>query len=208
MRQAVFLFLACLVAFSLMLGFLFSGNETSQPALSRANDEDTVLEPRKEVRDITPDDVVQAPVVEEEMLVRLPAIVPPPPPVKPPEPVRWLRPVVVSAGTLKSGGRVIRLAGIRETALERVCTDKASQTWPCGRFAKSSLSRFVRARTLDCDALNPASQQVETRCRISGQDLSQWLVRYGWAEPRDGLFEDELALAQRENRGLWRITRP
>jgi endonuclease YncB( thermonuclease family) len=115
---------------------------------------------------------------------------------------------VVSAGILKSGDRVIRLAGIRETALDRTCTDRASQVWPCGRFAKSSLARFVRARTLDCDEADPAIRQVETRCRISGQDLSQWLVRYGWAEPEDGFFENELALAQRENRGLWRKTRP
>lgn len=168
-----------------------------------------VFEKRKTVRDVTPDEILQAPRVEEEVLERLPAIEPPPLPEKPPEPVAWKRSVVVAAGLLKNGDKEIVLSEIEPLDLDETCKDKAGKAWPCGRFARTALRQFLRNRTILCDPTKSENgSRIETSCRINETDISAWLVKTGWARPAGEKFATELEEAQSGNRGMWRDLAP
>ena len=167
-----------------------------------------VFEPAREVRDVTPENVLKAPEVDSDFLERLPAVEPPPPPPRPVEPLQLQRPEVVTAGTLKIGGKTIKLAGIDAVPLDKKCWTNAKVEWPCGMFARTDLRRFVRGRPVECDPVDHDDSLIETRCRLAGYDISAWLVMTGWAEPAGNLFSDELAEAQEKERGIWRKSAP
>ena len=78
-------------------------NAASRKVLERLSDQ---------VRQVTPAEVLPAPKLQGELVERLPAKEPPPIPPRPPKPVQWLRPQVVSAGIFKSSGKTIKLSGI------------------------------------------------------------------------------------------------
>ena len=208
MRQAVHVFIACGVAFCVMVFVLFSGKHRESQEGEASDNTQIVWEFNKTVRDVTPDDVVQLPQMGQEPMERLPAVKPPPPPPRPPKPDRWTRPVVLDGGSLQSGNQLINLADIRPVKLERMCEDHQGKQWRCGRHAKANLARFVRTRTMDCDPRKGEAEILTTRCRIADQDLSKWLVRNGWAEPLQGMFQKEYIEAKRGERGIWRSLRP
>lgn len=167
-----------------------------------------VFEPRKKLRDVTPDKMVQAPVIEEDYLQRLPAVEPPPPPEKPPEPTIWHRPIVLAAGILKSRDIRIELEGIEPIALDRECVDQTGTTWPCGRMAKTEFGQFVRGRSISCDPVEDPGETIIGKCQLGGFDISAWLVLTGWAMPKGDAFSEELKTAEKQERGKWRKTAP
>jgi endonuclease YncB( thermonuclease family) len=167
-----------------------------------------VLEPLKDVRDVTPEKILKAPILEETALERLPAVEPPPLPPEPEEPNSFPRPKVISAGVLKVGDLTVELADIDPIPVERMCQTEAGLLWPCGRFARTQLRSFIRGRPIECEKADTNRDRIETRCHLSSIDISAWLVRTGWALPEDGYFEAELEEAKQENRGIWRKTKP
>ena len=199
------------IAFASMLYVFFGDNSES---LSLPNKQESapepILEPAKEVRNITPEEMVQAPEVETALLERLPSIVPPPPPkrLKKPKPVTWKRPVVKSAGILIFGEIVIQLAEIDPIALEKKCIDQNGVLWPCGMLARTEFRQFIRGRPIECDPVDGEASTIKTRCRLSGYDMSAWLVLTGWAMPSSGKFSEELNEAKSKERGQWRPFAP
>ncbi|MEM7288969.1 MAG: hypothetical protein AAF412_01145 [Pseudomonadota bacterium] len=191
-----------------MLVYLFHQEPPDTSVEDAGPQQTNVFEPNRPVRDVTPDDVLQPPEIETEMLERLPAVKPPEPPSRPPKPVKWTRPVVKVAGILESGGKIVQLKGIVPTKLDKVCEEASGGTWPCGRFAKTAFANFVRSRTLDCEAKDVSSPSLTTNCLIGTQDLSLWLVTNGWAEPEVGMFSDAQKQAQANERGIWAKRRP
>jgi endonuclease YncB( thermonuclease family) len=110
---------------------------------------------------------------------------------------------VVSAGVLVSGGKEIRLAGIKPLASDARCIDTTGE-WPCGAFAKVAFQRLVRQRTIECDPVDGnGAAQIVTACRVAGADMALWLVRQGWATPAGAGLEDALAGAKADGRGQW-----
>ncbi|MEM9277439.1 MAG: thermonuclease family protein, partial [Pseudomonadota bacterium] len=167
-----------------------------------------VLERVKPTRDVTPDEILKAPQLEETVLERLPAVEPPPLPPKPIEPDRFQRPEIIAAGIIKSGGRLIELAGIDPVQLEQTCETQSGGQWPCGRFARTELRSFIRGRPIECDPVDENTGTIVTRCRLASSDISAWLVMTGWARPKGNLFAEELAAAKENERGIWRKTAP
>lgn len=168
---------------------------------------------RRDIRDVTPEGIIDLPGAQGDRIERLPAVVPPPPPPKPPEPVMWRNPVIENPGELVSQGTVIRLAGIEPLGADEHCNAGDGRTWPCGRFARTALRRLVRGRTLSCDPAalleEETASRIVTRCRAGGHDLSQWLVEQGWArDSGDGLFSHEAQTARKAERGIWGKGRP
>ena len=129
-------------------------------------------------------------------------------PAQPTESKLFYRVTVRDGGTLQSSGVVVRLAGIAARDANATCKSANGKSWPCGAAAKSALTRLIRARAITCELPKQSAQKdVVARCSVAGADLSTWLVRQGWAEPKDA---NEPALAQaaqaakHDKLGLWR----
>jgi endonuclease YncB( thermonuclease family) len=121
---------------------------------------------------------------------------------------RYYRVSVRDGGELQSGGVVIRLGGIAARDADATCKGGDGKTWPCGAAAKAALVRLIRARAVTCKLPKGGEHNIIiARCSVAGTDLSTWLVRQGWAEPK-GPLEPALAeaaqAAKQEGIGLWR----
>lgn len=199
---------AALIMIILFIGYLVSlpddQNRESAPDKTPAQK----LEPLKEVRDVTPDEILRAPNIEADLVERLPALEPPPLPEIPPKPDRFERPQVISAGVLKIGDKTINLAGIKPVKLNDMCETSSGNHWPCGMFARTAMRKLIRGRPIECDTRTAISDHITTRCRLASFDISAWLVLTGWAEPESGLFSEELQEAKRKQRGIWRKSAP
>lgn len=121
---------------------------------------------------------------------------------------RYYRVVVQGGGALEANGTKIVLSGIAVKSLTGQCKDISGVDWPCGRYARTALTRLIRGRAVLCKV--PASRTGKTltaRCSVGGKDLSLWLVRHGWAEPkRPAKAEMTAALdsARKRRVGIWR----
>ena len=163
----------------------------------------------EDIRDVTPEKVLPAAASPGAKVERLPAIKPPPPPPKPPKPDIWYNPLPESAGAIRSGEMLIELAGIKPLPVEAKCKDGSGREWPCGMLARTSLRSFVRSRPIECDpSTETRPGRIVTRCRLSGYDISAWVVWQGWATPKSGMFPDEYAEAQVKGYGQFRSTAP
>ena len=110
--------------------------------------------------------------------------------------------------------------------------DSNAECWMAGRAAQCSklgataLQRFIRARAVRCDwegesgasndekakegseqatcYLGPGINQFKADEQpVNVTDLASWVVRFGWAEPEDGYYQDELFEAKQAQRGLF-----
>ena len=120
----------------------------------------------------------------------------------------YYRVTVPDSGTLEAGEVVIKLDGIVARPADAQCQDKKGKSWPCGAAAKAALRRLVGARAVVCALPETAEQKsFTTRCAVSGNDLSTWMVRQGWAKPNDPpepALADAARAAKSERIGLWR----
>ncbi len=112
-------------------------------------------------------------------------------------------PIIIDAGTLKIKHKTIRLHGIIAPTARQKCRRKALP-WLCGAAAKLFLTKLTQGQKVRC--LNLKSYTA--RCFLGANDLSQMLVRNGWAVPDENgknYFNAEIE-AQRDKLGLWRYT--
>ena len=115
---------------------------------------------------------------------------------------------VIDAGTIQSGGIVITLDGINARDAKATCKNAKGKSWGCGAAGRIALARLIRTRAVSC-ALPAGGEQkaFAARCSVAGTDLSTWVVREGWANPK-GTSEKALAdaedAAKKEKIGLWR----
>ncbi len=121
------------------------------------------------------------------------------------EPVELVRPSSDRAGMLTVGSRSVQLSGIIPTDVARTCTGSDGKSWPCGTAARTAFRMYLRGRTIDCDLPSPAWQGTVTgNCRYVRIDLSEWLVRFGWAEPEAGSPLEAVAeQAKQQKRGIY-----
>jgi endonuclease YncB( thermonuclease family) len=154
-------------------------------------------------RDVTPLGFTRGPPVTGA-LTRLPRLDAPRPRRKPEaQTERLFRPIVESAGLIRAGPGTLRLAGIDALAADATCGDGEAE-WPCGRMARSQLSRFLRGRAIECEVPRGAdSVPDEARCRVAGDDIAEWLVRRGWARPTGPAYREVAAEAEADGRGMW-----
>jgi len=120
----------------------------------------------------------------------------------------YYRVTVRDGGSLVSGGVVIRLSGIAVRGADATCKGAGGKAWSCGAAAKAALTRLIRSRAVTCERSKGSEQkEFAARCSVAGADLSTWMVRQGWAEPKNSQ-EPALAAAEEaaksERVGLWR----
>jgi endonuclease YncB( thermonuclease family) len=124
----------------------------------------------------------------------------------------------VDGMTMELEGKRIHLYGIAAPALGQQCVRTAvggERTYPCGLDAKAFLASLLARRTVFCvpESENAADASINAQCFANGADVSEVLVRAGWAVAADKFAniyltaEEEARLAQR---GLWagRFDRP
>lgn len=183
-------------------------SETGEPPSTRqAMGETRVEEPiRRDIRNVTPPGMLQAPKLEGATIEREPARLPPKPPPRPPKPDLYARPAVEAAGMLISGKANIRIAGIRALGAEEICSGSDDRQWPCGVHARTALQRLIRQRTIACDpgGVPDAEGAIAKHCKVGGIDIGEWLVEQGWALPQ-GREDLSAAFAEARDarRGQW-----
>lgn len=126
-------------------------------------------------------------------------------PDDPAKPVELVRPFSDRAGVLTIAGKRVQLPGVVPMDINRTCIGSDGKVWPCGTMARTAFRMFLRGRTIDCDLPSPTWEGTVTgACRYARVDLSDWLVRNGWAEPDAGsplvAVADE---ARQEKRGIY-----
>jgi endonuclease YncB( thermonuclease family) len=119
----------------------------------------------------------------------------------------YYRVKVRDGGTLEVLGLVITLDGILAREASATCEDADDQPWDCGAQARAALAHLIRSRAVVCALPEGGETQAfTTRCRVGSVDLSTWMVRQGWAEPKQPpapeLAEAEKA-AKSDHIGLW-----
>ncbi|MEO0327597.1 MAG: hypothetical protein AAF217_03260 [Pseudomonadota bacterium] len=205
-----FIFPAVIIVIAGICYVFFVYELGENPASTSEVEIQPVMEPARQVRDVTPEKMLQAPAVDTAMLERLPAFIPPAPPKKekPPQQDRWAQLVIPTPGKLQSGKTQIILSDIKPIPLAQKCVDQSGVTWPCGMLARTELRQFIRGRAIECNPMENETTTIKTRCRLAGYDISAWLVLTGWAEPTGNFFQDELAQAKEKGRGQWRAVAP
>jgi endonuclease YncB( thermonuclease family) len=117
---------------------------------------------------------------------------------------------VRDGGTLQAGGVVIRLAEIEAREADGRCTDKNGKDWACGSAARVALAKFIRYRAISCGLPDDGEQtDYVARCSVGGVDLSEWMVRQGWAKPKpnaDKVLADAADAAKLARLGIWRAS--
>ncbi|MGH2340029.1 thermonuclease family protein [Segnochrobactraceae bacterium EtOH-i3] len=143
-------------------------------------------------------------------LVRADAPAKPPPPEKPPEDIVLSRVQIDIPGQLRAGKQTVHLSGIRSPQLDKVCRDESGRLWPCGVQARSALRAFIGSRRVSCTPPVPLADgrpdESVASCSLGEQDLAEWLIAQGWAEPGDDAPENFSALAdeaRERHAGLW-----
>lgn len=207
MRLAIFLAAVCVLFWWALVHDWLPPVPPEAASVAPQAEQETVeqrLEPvRRNLRDVTPENSVRLPRPDGEVVVRLPAVQPPPPPPRPPRPQNFALPAVVEAGVVETGGETIRFAGVEPVPADRVCNGESGD-WPCGAFARTALQRFLRRRTIECE---PGGEKRDgilvTRCELSGQDIGEWLVGQGWAQPADSRYREAGNRARAARLGIW-----
>jgi endonuclease YncB( thermonuclease family) len=124
------------------------------------------------------------------------------------QPKRFYRVVVQDGGSLKAGGTTITLAEIEVAGLAGQCKDSRGHAWPCGRAARSALTRLIRGRAVMCHVPVKSKQKsLVARCSVGGNDLSFWMVAQGWAKPTQppqAAFKEAAEAARERRLGIWR----
>jgi endonuclease YncB( thermonuclease family) len=131
--------------------------------------------------------------------------------IEPVSPVKLhYRVKVRDGGTLEDNGVVIRLAEIEAREADGRCTDRNGKDWACGSAARVALARFIRYRAVSCGLPNDEKQTAYVaRCTVGGVDLSEWMVRQGWAKPKpdaDQALADAAEDAKVAQLGIWRVS--
>ena len=120
-------------------------------------------------------------------------------------------PRIVDGDTLEISGTNIRLAGLDAPERAQDCTDAGGDAFACGRAATDYLRFLIGGGTATCrgegrDRWN----RLIARCRANGVDLSEAMIRRGWAVAFMGDLERFEAEARDAGVGMWagEFTRP
>lgn len=114
--------------------------------------------------------------------------------------------IALDGDSIEIGGQRINLYGIDAPEPEQRC-ERLGTSYACGQEAAKVLSQGIGQDTVTCRQkhLNQRKQPVAI-CKIGDVDISQWMVRQGWAvaHPKFGkAYKDTEAVARKYRRGIW-----
>lgn len=117
------------------------------------------------------------------------------------------KPRIVDGDTVEIEKEKIRLLGLDAPETDQLCLDAKGEKWACGIAARDALAAFSKNRPWSCNVAGKDryGRSLAT-CSIPGQDINQWMVRYGWAlafvKYSDRYIGDE-AKAHDAKAGIW-----
>lgn len=110
--------------------------------------------------------------------------------------------------TLRIRGRTVRLYGIYVPPTDEICREYVRPV-QCGPRPALALDFKVGSHFITCQEIEQNRDgTVTAQCLLDGEDLSEWMLRNGWAAALPGApFEYEVAerLAERRGLGIWGI---
>jgi endonuclease YncB( thermonuclease family) len=113
---------------------------------------------------------------------------------------------VVDGDTLRLGDQVVRLAGISAPARGSVCHQSGQQQVDCGVAAANALASLVHGSAVDCTIHgHDGVGRPVGNCQAGDTQLSEALVRDGWARADVEALREPETNARAAGRGIWRI---
>jgi len=113
---------------------------------------------------------------------------------------------VAPDGTLKIGAEPVRLYGITIPGRNQICKYRNGQPWACGQRAYIALLNFIGSTTIAC-RLRDMGRPDRLICHVVGIDVSEWMLRSGWAYLGKGVtdkaYVNAAATGPRLKIGLW-----
>jgi len=80
------------------------------------------------------------------------------------------------------GNQRVRLAGIDAPSNDQLCLNASGERWTCGAAAHEALEKFAGDKEWICHVQRTDRfGRSVAKCEISGEDVSQWMVKNGWA---------------------------
>jgi endonuclease YncB( thermonuclease family) len=118
------------------------------------------------------------------------------------------RSAVIDGDTLVIDGEHIRLDGIDAPEREQVCRNSAGASYPCGLMAMARLRQVIDGTRLECVAhYRDIYRRRVASCTADGKDVSDAMVRSGWALDvalySGGRYLAAETEARGAKRGLW-----
>ncbi len=120
----------------------------------------------------------------------------------------WVVTAITDADSIRSDSKRLRLYGIDAPELDQFCEDRFHAQYACGRQAADFLRSIVRpGDNLYCEHIDTDRyKRLVVRCFHDGQDISDMLVRSGWAlayrEYATDYIEAE-QFAKQAGSGIW-----
>jgi endonuclease YncB( thermonuclease family) len=173
---------------------LFAGNLTPVPELQ-------AQEAKAKIRNVTPDGI---PVIILPPRDELGSTSPPValPDLEPPVTVR-----LQSDGSLQVAGQRWLLAGIVPLSSETLCITAAGERWACGVRAFIAMRELLDRRELRCSQIAVRESAPVVRCSRGGDDVSEMLLRDGWAvrddTPASEPYDRAFSQSRKAGRGIW-----
>lgn len=119
----------------------------------------------------------------------------------------YKKPLILSAGRFQSSEKLVQIANIIPTELEKICLSKMGD-WPCGKFARAQLRRLVRGNTINCvspDGVTKLGEfTIEESCEVSNFEIAKWLITNGWADSNHANHKERRDIAKAKGLGIWR----
>jgi len=119
-------------------------------------------------------------------------------------------PVIADADTVEFLPRTkVRLLDMDAPETDQFCLDKKGEAYSCGITALEALKQHVRAKQWNCEGTKfDRDGRLLARCIVESENISQWMVRNGWAmsPTKKGYshrFDADEKLARDAQAGLW-----
>ena len=105
------------------------------------------------------------------------------------------------------GATRIRLAGMDSPGLDQLCLNAAGERWTCGVAAHEALVEHVGDKSWTCHVLRTDRfGRSVAKCEVDGEDISQWMVKSGWALSYvrfSHAYDADEKAAREAKAGLW-----
>ena len=113
-------------------------------------------------------------------------------------------PRIIDGDSLAFGDVNVRLAGIDAPERTQPCRDAAGDKFACGRSATDFLRYLIGDASVTCRGRGRDRYgRMIGQCRVNGVDISETMVRRGWAVAYLGDLEAQEGEARRLEIGLW-----
>ena len=120
--------------------------------------------------------------------------------------VRFQETYVHQNGSIRADGHNLDLYGAMLIRRDRICASAEGARWTCGQRAYMALRALLAGRPITC-SFKQISVPPKAVCSMDGQDMTQLLLREGWAElPIDVTYQpyvEASKLAHSRGLGIW-----